>query len=55
MKTAISLVARNEVARHVLHEESEHEVSDLKDLLHADVGVERVVELKPDIVIFRKA
>jgi len=56
--TKISMVARNELARHVLHEESglaKREASELKSRLHADIGVERVVELKTSIIIFRKA
>jgi hypothetical protein len=55
MKTAISLAARSEVARHVLREESGLAESELKGLLHADIGVERPVELKPSIIIFRKS
>jgi hypothetical protein len=46
--TKISMVARNELARHVLHEESglaKREANELKSRLHADIGVERVVEL----------
>ena len=42
----ISVVARNETERHVLHEESglaKREVSERKGILHADIGVERVV------------
>jgi len=61
--TKISMVARNELVRHVLHEESNlarhvhvlREASELKSRLHVDVGVERVVELKMSIIIFRKA
>jgi hypothetical protein len=60
--TKISMVARNE---HAAHEESEHEIrvhvlceaseaSALKNCIHADIGVERSVELKTSIVIFRK-
>ncbi len=63
MKEVFSLVARNEHARHVLHEKSGlsrhvhvlREESELKSRLHADVGVERGVELKMSIIIFRKA
>ena len=59
--TTISVVARSEVVRHVPHDESglaKHvlrEASELKSRLHADIGVERGVELKLNIVIFRKA
>ena len=57
MKKVFSLVARNAVARdeesglarHVLCEESE-----LKSRIHGDIGVERVIELKISIIIFRK-
>ena len=57
MKTAISLVARNEHARHALHEESglaKREANELKVCIHDDVGVERSVKLKMSIIIFRK-
>ncbi len=59
--TTISVVARSEHARDVLREESglaRHvllEASKLKGLLHDDIGVERVVELKTSIVLFRKS
>jgi hypothetical protein len=60
--TTISMAARNEHARHALREESEHErcvhalreASELKGRLHADIAVERHVDLKMSIIIFRK-
>jgi hypothetical protein len=58
--TKIFMVVRNEPARHALREESGlarhalHEASELKGHLHADVGVERLVDLKMSIIIFRK-
>jgi len=58
MKTAISLVARNERRRHALPEESVHvlcEASELKSRIHDDVGLERGVDLKTSIIIFRKS
>jgi hypothetical protein len=53
--TTISVVARSELARHVLREESGLAESELKDRLHADMGVERDVDLKSVIIIFRKS
>jgi hypothetical protein len=53
-----SMVAKNEVASRVLHEESGHvpcEASEANELkgLHADIGVESLV--KTNIIIFRKS
>ena len=56
--TKISMVARNGLAAHEESGLARHvlrEASALKVCIHADVGVERVVDLKTSIIIFRKS
>jgi hypothetical protein len=56
--TKISMVARNGLAAHEESGLARHvlrEASALKGRIRADIGVERSVELKTSIVIFRKS